>query len=633
MDTRNVTILVVDDDQFVRELLAEILQSHGYRVETAENGLDALEKYASALAMTLILSDMDMPVMSGLELIQNLRHAQDTVPIIILTGNDEVAVAIDAISSGADEYLLKDENISDTVLLSVERVLEKRQLREQNQQLMEDLTEKNKELESFNDLLKTTIDQLTHIGNALSSERNLNTLLEMLVSEARHATTADGGTLYILENNQLQFEIVQNESKNIFLGGTSGQSINFPPIPLKASNVSSYCALQKEVMHIADLDTCDDFDFSGPKEFDASRDYTTKSMLVLPMLDRQHNVVGVLQLINARESRTGNITAFTPNQVEIAGSIASQAGIAIENTRSYEKIERKNIAFERFVPQEFLRYLGKVEVEEIRLGDASMAELSVLFSDIRDFTNLSETMTLEENFLFLNGFLDHIGPAILGHSGFIDKYIGDAIMALFSGERAGGTDDAVSAALEIVERLRDYNMARYQEGYKPIDVGIGIHTGLLRLGTIGFEKRIETTVIGDTVNLASRVEGLTKKYRIAVAITAKTLQGLVDPSRFLIRELDTVQVKGKEHAITVYEVFNADSEHIKEKKHQSLQRYNEGLYLYTQRQWDDALQIFNGLHSDLPNDAVVQMYRQRCRFFQEHPPEAAWDGITRLEEK
>lgn len=147
MDNQNVKILVVDDDPFVRDMLATILQSAEYIVETADDGLDALKKYSGGSGIHLIISDMNMPEMSGLELIKKLRQGGSDVPIIILTGNNEISVAIEAINSGANDYLLKDENIQDTVILSSEKVLEKDRLKKQNLQLMADLAIKNEKLE------------------------------------------------------------------------------------------------------------------------------------------------------------------------------------------------------------------------------------------------------------------------------------------------------------------------------------------------------------------------------------------------------------------------------------------------------------------------------------------------------
>ena len=264
------------------------------------------------------------------------------------------------------------------------------------------------------------------------------------------------------------------------------------------------------------------------------------------------------------------------------------------------------------MPNEFLKFLGKAEVEHVNLGDATEQELSVLFSDIRQFTSISEKLTPEDNFRFLNEYLRCIGPVITGNGGFIDKYIGDAIMALFPGIHSGFANDAVMAAIGMRRRLLEYNEERKKTGQPPIDIGIGINTGRMTLGTIGFESRMDNTVIGDTVNLASRIEGITKNYGIPIVISEFTVRKLEDPEQFHIREIDTVRVKGKEELVTVYEIFDADPENIKEAKIQNLAAYNEGLSLYRAGQWEESLTIFLELEKLLPADAVVKLYAERC---------------------
>ncbi len=160
MDEEKIKILVVDDDSFVREMLASILESYDYDVDTAENGLEALKLADSSPDIDLIISDMNMPEMGGLELIEELRGAELEVPIIMLTGNDEISTAIEAMKIGANDYLLKDENIQETIPISAEKVLEKHQLKMQNIQLMKDLEQKNKELARM-----VFVDGLTGITN------------------------------------------------------------------------------------------------------------------------------------------------------------------------------------------------------------------------------------------------------------------------------------------------------------------------------------------------------------------------------------------------------------------------------------------------------------------------------------
>lgn len=206
-------------------------------------------------------------------------------------------------------------------------------------------------------------------------------------------------------------------------------------------------------------------------------------------------------------------------------------------------------------------------------------------------------------------------------------------MALFSGSRVSVADDAVMAAVQMIAELKTFNAYYQTLGGEIITIGIGIHTGDLMLGTIGFESRVESTVIGDTVNLASRMEGLTKQYGISVGITSKTVENLQCPQDFLLRQIDTVKVKGKEEAITVYEIFNGDPEPIKTTKLQLLDKYHEALYLYRQGQWHAALRLFSELQIALRQDKVIAIYLKRCYQFMKDPPDQYWAGVTQLVEK
>ncbi len=196
MGTENTTILVVDDDPFVREMLSMILETGGYAVATAENGAAAFRQCMEGQRADLIISDMNMPEMNGLELIRKLRENQVDTPLIILTGNNEISTAVEALNSGATDYLLKDENIQDTVVLSVEKSLEKYRLRKQNIQLLEDLAVKNRELEAsnkellcLNNLKNKFLGIAAHdLRNPLTSIRGLS---EILIGEAFGPLTAE----------------------------------------------------------------------------------------------------------------------------------------------------------------------------------------------------------------------------------------------------------------------------------------------------------------------------------------------------------------------------------------------------------------------------------------------------------
>ena len=231
---------------------------------------------------------------------------------------------------------------------------------------------------------------------------------------------------------------------------------------------------------------------------------------------------------------------------EVTTSVEKNISFWKEKALHLNKI---NEAYSRFVPNEFLKLLEKESMLDVKLGDHIQKEMTILFSDIRQFTEMSEKMTPQENFNFLNSYLEVIGPIIRKHNGFIDKYIGDAIMALFAGE----PDDALLAAIEMQEELRIFNFERASRGLEPVKVGIGIHTGNLILGTIGEKERMEGTVIADAVNLASRIESLTKEYYTSILVSEFSVRKMKNPKQFLLREIDYVVVKGKSNVITVLE--------------------------------------------------------------------------------
>ena len=266
-------------------------------------------------------------------------------------------------------------------------------------------------------------------------------------------------------------------------------------------------------------------------------------------------------------------------------------------------------AYGRFVPHQFLNLLGYESIIDVNLGDQVQQEMSVLFADIRDFTTLSETMTPQENFNFINAYLSRMEPAITSNNGFIDKYIGDAIMALFS----DFADDAVKAGIAMLNILTNYNQDRQRVSYVPIQIGIGINSGSLMLGTVGGKSRMDSTVISDAVNLASRIEGLTKDYSVPLLISHQTLERLRNPADYAIRSVDKVQVKGKSQYVVVYEVFDADPPEIRSAKLANLPVYTEAMLLSERKQFREAGKLFEECLRTNPSDQVARIYLKRCR--------------------
>ncbi|MCT7950344.1 CHASE2 domain-containing protein [Ancylothrix sp. C2] len=266
-------------------------------------------------------------------------------------------------------------------------------------------------------------------------------------------------------------------------------------------------------------------------------------------------------------------------------------------------------AYGRFVPHEFLYFLGYESILDVKLGDNVQLDMAILFADIRDFTTLSETMNPEDNFKFINAYLSRMEPAIAENNGFIDKYIGDAIMALFS----GGADDAIKAGISMLQKLAEYNATRGTPKRPCIQIGIGINTGSLMLGTVGGESRMNSTVISDAVNLASRMEGLTKNYGVSLLISHHTFSRLEDSTQYCIRLIDSVKVKGKSEKVSVFEVFDADPPDIKQRKLATKPLFEEAILLYYMQSFREAGQKFQECCQLNPQDRVSQIYLERCQ--------------------
>lgn len=213
--------------------------------------------------------------------------------------------------------------------------------------------------------------------------------------------------------------------------------------------------------------------------------------------------------------------------------------------------------FRLFVPEQFLQRIAPAGVESIQLGNAKEEEISILFCDIRGFTGIAESQDAADTFKWLNAFFTQMNQAIASQHGFIDKFLGDAIMAVF--DRQGHhAQDALTAAVMMRQSLREFNDSRVLFNLQvPVNIGIGIHTGRGLIGTLGSNSRMDSTVIGDVVNTASRLEELTKVYGCGVIVSDAVVSRLANPSLFDLRWIDRVTPRGKQQALDIYEVLGA----------------------------------------------------------------------------
>jgi class 3 adenylate cyclase len=292
-------------------------------------------------------------------------------------------------------------------------------------------------------------------------------------------------------------------------------------------------------------------------------------------------------------------------------------------------ISRMNQAYSRFVPQQFLDFLGKESFVDIKLGDQVQHEMTILFTDIRGFTEISESMTPKENFDYLNHYLGYMEPVIRNNNGFIDKYMGDSIMALFP----DNPGDAINASIEMRLKLAQFNQVMGQFGKPEIDSGIGIHIGKLMLGVVGGEGRMDGTVISDAVNLASRLENLSKIYGCAIIISEDTLIKLDDPSVYNYRFLDIVKVKGKKQAVYIFEVMDGEPEDIKRLKVQTKAQFAKAINYYKNKDFRKALEEFTAIREVNMHDRAASLYINRCQKIIHTGVPSDWDGIEIMDSK
>ena len=265
-------------------------------------------------------------------------------------------------------------------------------------------------------------------------------------------------------------------------------------------------------------------------------------------------------------------------------------------------------------------------------GQGSEMVLSILFLDLRKFTTHVEHLSLKETYEFLNRLFSRLVPHITDNNGIIDKFMGDAIMALFDGEASA--DNSITAAINMQVELDNYNQERIEQGEKEILAGIGINTGEVMVGAIGNEGHLALTVVGDDVNLASRIEALTKRYNSKILVSHRTHAALKQ-SHYLIREVDTMRVRGRSQLVNIYEVFDSDSEDDKQTKLSTHDLLFQGVSLYKAGFFEEALEGLKETLRIFPRDEVAIRHIKRCRYFLKNPPSSdisLEDAMSKMEE-
>ncbi len=572
------------------------------------------------------------------------------------------------------------------------------------------------------------ISTLLEVTSAISSELELDNLIQLIMNKASAITHSDRSSLFLLDEEK-------NELWTKYAMGLGDAIIRVPV----GKGIAGMVAESKEPYIVNDAYQNPFFDSSADK----STGYKTRSILSVPVLNANKKLLGVIQVINKIDGE------FTIQDLWILNGFAAQTSIAIENAQLFDEINSmknhlndliqnlsngiitvdKNGVIKtvnksfcqmlRIRPEEFLgkhyqslekkyspifqpnekviktgkkyaeydvitpilnnkkfifnlstlplqdinggnigalsvidditqekrirenlsRYLPQHLIKEVMnkddlslLNGRSQA-CSILFSDIRSFTSLTEELGATEIVTMLNEYFHSMVDAIYHYNGILDKFIGDAIMAVFGIPYVNKKDpvNAINAALDMFHNLDTLNSKRVAQQKTPLKIGIGISTGQVISGNIGSEKRFEYTVIGDPVNLASRLEGATKKYGVNILICETTYAHI--RQAFDCREIDTIRVKGKLKPTQIYSVARLPKQPLSPEVQEFSDAYLLGLEHYRNKQFDRAREMFHLAHELNPGDMPAQLFLHRCEHLITHPPSEDWDGVWDLDEK
>jgi adenylate cyclase len=322
-------------------------------------------------------------------------------------------------------------------------------------------------------------------------------------------------------------------------------------------------------------------------------------------------------------------------------TLVSNVGLVALYRALVEEKEKRRVrgAFRQYLSAEVIRRL----LESPELLEPRRTEITVMFSDVRGFTTISEKLDAQELAALLNQYLTNMTRIVFDRGGTLDKYIGDAVMAFWGApiEQADHAANACRAAVEMLQRLAPLQRQWEAEGKPRVDIGIGLHTGAASVGNMGSSLRYGYTALGDTVNLASRLEGLNKDYGTHILVSQSTFEEVTaraaegnGAAQFVFRELDLIRVKGKTQPVGLYELLGsrdalANAADLDER----LAEFARGRALYRERRWVDAREVFAGIAERWADDGPARVFQERCEGFLVEEPDGAWDGVFTMTHK
>lgn len=442
------------------------------------------------------------------------------------------------------------------------------------------------------------INLIFNFSEKLAKTIDAPSICTITLEEAKHVINASSGSVILWNDRKNKFDVISSLGDLFFQEEKINRHLPF---------------LSKLIL-------------SGQSEIVTDTSPLSDSGIILPEINSliyaslkvNDRILGAI-ILGCNES-----IPYTAAHLKILTTLALQSSAAIESALLYEKNIRESrereeamrLVYEatgKFVPYEFIKSLGHNVITDVKLGDQVEKIVTVLFSDIRDYTTLSEQMTPEENFKFVCTFNERMGPVIRRNKGFINQYLGDAIMAIFP----GNASNALQAAIEMQKQVEELNAMRAASNFSPIKIGIGMHTGPLIMGITGDSDRMDATTISDTVNTASRLESLTKYYKAGIILSNACLQQMAEKEGFHLRYLGLVQLKGKNESLHIHECFSCNSPEQILKKEQTLSTFNTAIDQYINRSFETAVNALESIAQIHPEDQTAAFFLDNAKKYLE----------------
>ena len=619
-------ILVFESSETFAGLLLELLGEKGYEAERAKDGFEGIKQVYNFLP-SLIITDIEMPLLGGYQSIRLLKSRQATknIPIIVFTSLDETKDKFWIEEAGADVYIEKSPENLEVLSENIETLLnENRGINYESIKQEREKINENSLVENVNGLLDNKLFQATLIGMIAKLSEKANSLDETvqgvfsLLNKACHSEIC---TVMIKDTDECLLVYNANNS-----GFTKEIADDFKAISIADFNkrFTDFKVMSKEL---------NDFYDAG------ENNKKIESYLLLPLVNNGEEFATVHIGTSKKEYFSGIIPETIENFLSAAAPVVANA-LRLRQMVNLQKKTR--VAFARYVPEDVMDEIIKKSAAPVSQSENRM--VAILFSDIRSFTKISENTPARELVNFLNEYFSIMGNEIIAEGGNIDKFIGDAIMAIFGAPRTleNASVSAVRAALRMIRALTKVDTSEITLPDTGFGAGIGVNTGECVVGNIGFQNKLDYTVIGDTVNLASRLEGVTKYYHQSVIVSEYVYSAAKD--NFIFRKADSVRVKGKDQPVGLYTVYESYSGEEEEGtpgalviNREALDQYNKGIKLYGMKEWKTAEQYFKKALSiaeqEGKEDYLSSMYLSRISELLANPPSGDWDATITMTDK